>query len=56
LFCQDSADEADQCFAVGENADDVGAAANLAVEPLVGVVAPDLPLEHFGKGGSAAAP
>jgi len=34
LFGEDGADEADQSVAVGEDADDVGAAADLAVEPL----------------------
>jgi len=34
LFGQDRADEADQGVAAGEDADDVGAAADLAVEPL----------------------
>ena len=33
---------------VGEDADDVGAAADLAVEPFVGVVGPDL-ARSFGK-------
>ena len=45
LFGQDGADEADDGVAVGEDPDDVGAAADLAVEPLVGVVRPDLPPE-----------
>ena len=34
LFGQHGADEADQRVAVGEDADDVGAAADLLVEPL----------------------
>jgi hypothetical protein len=34
---QDSADEADQGIAVGEDAGDVGAAADLAVQPLLRV-------------------
>jgi hypothetical protein len=38
LFGQDGADEADQGGAAGEDADDVGAAADLFVEPLLGVV------------------
>ncbi len=37
------ADQADDALAVGEDADDVGAAADLAVEPLLRVVGPDLP-------------
>jgi hypothetical protein len=35
LFGQDGADEADEGVAAGEDADDVGAAADLAVEPLL---------------------
>jgi hypothetical protein len=35
LFGQDCADEADQGVAVGEDADDVGASADLSVEPFV---------------------
>jgi hypothetical protein len=35
LLGEDGADEADDRIAVGEDADDVGAAAYLAVEPLV---------------------
>jgi hypothetical protein len=35
LFSQDGADEADQRRAVGEDADDVGAAADLFVEPFL---------------------
>lgn len=46
LFGQDGADEADEGVAVGEGADDVGAAADLAVEALVG---PDLAPQLLGK-------
>ena len=35
LFGEDSADEADEGVAAGEDADDVGAAADLAVEPFL---------------------
>jgi hypothetical protein len=42
LLGQDGADEADDRAAVGEDPDDVGAAADLAVEAFVGVVGPDL--------------
>src|SRR4051794_35319402 len=42
LLGEDGADQADDRWAVGEDADHVGAAADLAVEPLVGVVGPDL--------------
>ena len=37
--------------AVGEDADDVGAAADLPVEPFVGVVGPDLAPDLLGEGG-----
>jgi hypothetical protein len=43
LFGEDGADEADEGVAVREDADDVGAAADLPVEPFLGVVGPDLP-------------
>jgi hypothetical protein len=43
LFGEDGADEADDRGSVGEDADDVGAAADLLVEPLERVVAPELP-------------
>jgi len=42
LFGQDGPDEADQRVAVGEDPDHVGAAADLAIEPLGGVVRPNL--------------
>jgi hypothetical protein len=35
LFGQDGADEADQGVAAGEDPDDVGAAADLAVQPFL---------------------
>jgi len=53
LFGEDGADEADDRGAVGEDADDVGAAADLFVEPLERVVAPELPpvlLREAGEG------
>lgn len=40
LFGQDGSDEADDGGSVGEDADHVGAAADFAVEPFVGVDAP----------------
>ncbi len=43
LFGEHGADEADDGGAVGEDPDDVGAAAELLVEPFLGVVRPDLP-------------
>ena len=42
LFGEHGADESDQGGSVGEDADHVGAAADLAVEPFLGVVGPDL--------------
>jgi hypothetical protein len=42
LFGEHGADEPDDGGAVGEEANHVGAAADLAVEPLVGIVGPDL--------------
>jgi hypothetical protein len=51
LLGQDSADEPDQRVAAREDPDDVGAAADLPVQPLLGVVAPDLPPELFGEAG-----
>src|SRR5918994_7456920 len=51
LLGEDRADEADQGVAVGEDADDVGAAADLPVEPLVGIVGPDLPPDRLREGG-----
>ena len=42
LFGQDRADEADEGVAAGEDADHVGAAADLLVQPFLGVVGPDL--------------
>jgi hypothetical protein len=42
LFLEDGADEAGDGVAVGEDLDDVGAAFDLAVEALDGVVRPDL--------------
>jgi hypothetical protein len=44
LFGQDGADESDDGVAVGEDPDDVGAAADLFVQAFVGVVRPDLTL------------
>ena len=51
LLGEDRADEADDGAAVGEDADDVGAAADLPVEPLGGVVRSDLPPDLLRKGG-----
>ena len=51
LFGDDGADEADDGGAIGEDADDVGAAADLLVQPLERVVAPQLPLVLLRKRG-----
>jgi hypothetical protein len=48
---QDGADEPDDGCSVGEDADDVGAASDLAVETFVGVVGPDLAPDLLGEGG-----
>ena len=53
LFGEDGADETDDGVAVGEDADGVGAAADLPVESLVRVVGPDLLPESLGEGGDA---
>jgi hypothetical protein len=42
LFGQDGADQPDQGGSVGEDADDVGAAADFFVESFLGVVGPGL--------------
>jgi len=51
LLGQDRADEPDQGGAVGEDADDVGAAADLAVEALLRVVGPGLAPDLLREGG-----
>jgi len=51
LLGQHRPDKADQGVAVGENADDVGAAADLPVQPLLRVVAPNLPPQLLGVDG-----
>jgi hypothetical protein len=51
LLGQDRADQADQRGAVGEDTDDVGAAADLAVKPLLRVVGPDLPPDRLREAG-----
>src|SRR5215213_1701575 len=43
LFGQDGGHQPDRGGAVGEDPDNVGTAADFAVEPLLGVVGPDLP-------------
>ena len=49
LFGEHGADQADQGGPVGKDADDVGAAADLAVQPFLGVVGPDLAPDGFGE-------
>ena len=51
MFGEDGADEAEDGVAVGEDADDVGAAADLPVEAFVGVVGPDLAPDLLGEAG-----
>lgn len=51
LFGQDSADEADDRRSVGEDPDDVGAAADFLVEPFLRVVRPDLAPDLAGEAG-----
>lgn len=51
LLGEDAANEADHRVPVGEDADAVGSAADLSVQPLVGVVRPDLLPEVLGKRG-----
>ena len=51
LLGEHGADEADDRVAVREDADAVGAAADLPVEALVRVVGPDLLPEPFGEPG-----
>ena len=51
LLGQDGADEADQGVAAGEDPDDVGAAADLPVQPLLRVVGPDLPPDRLRERG-----
>jgi len=53
LFGEHGADEADEGVTAGEDADDVGAAADLAVEPFLGVVGPDLPPDRLGNAVNA---
>lgn len=51
LLGQDGADQTNDGVVVGEYADDVGAASDLAVEASVGVVGPDLSPELFRERG-----
>jgi hypothetical protein len=51
LFGEHGADQADHRVAVGEDPDDVGAAAQLLVEPFLGVVRPDLAPVLLGEPG-----
>ena len=51
LLGEDGAHEADQGVAVGEDADDVGAPPDFAVEAFLGVVRPDLAPDVAGEHG-----
>ncbi|GJF32771.1 hypothetical protein KNE206_54710 [Kitasatospora sp. NE20-6] len=51
LLGQDGADQADGRAAVGEDPDDVGAATDLLVQPLLRVVRPDRLPDRSGEGG-----
>jgi hypothetical protein len=51
LLGQHSADQADDRAAAGEDADHIGAPADLLVQPLLRVAAPDLPPDLAGEGG-----
>lgn len=51
LLGEYGADEADDRAAVGEDPDHVGAAADLLVQLLLGVVRPDLPPDLLREGG-----
>jgi hypothetical protein len=51
LLGEHGANETDQRGAVGEDADHVGAAPDLAIETLLGIVRPDLAPDRFGEAG-----
>jgi hypothetical protein len=51
LLGEDGSDEADDRAAVGEDPDDIGAAPDLAVKALLGVVRPDLAPDLLGQRG-----
>jgi hypothetical protein len=51
LLGEHGADQADEGGPVGKDADDVGAAADLAVQSFLGVVGPDLAPDGFGEAG-----
>ena len=51
LFSQDGADQPYQRGPIGEDADDIGAAADLSIEPFLGIVGPDLPPRRLREGG-----
>src|SRR5579872_6860066 len=50
LLSQHRADQADDGVPAGEDADHVGAAADLLVQPFLRVVGPDLPPDLAGEG------
>ena len=51
LFGQDRSDEADDGVSAGEDADNVCAPADFAVEAFVGIIRPDLAPQFAGEGG-----
>jgi hypothetical protein len=51
LFGEECADQPDDGGAIREDADDVGAAADLFVQPFERVIAPQLPPVLLGEGG-----
>jgi hypothetical protein len=51
LFGEHGADQADQGGPVGKDADDVGAAADLAVQSFLGLLDPDRSPDGFGEAG-----
>jgi Phage integrase family len=53
LLGQDGADQTDWRCPIGEDADDVGAAADFPVQPFLGVVGPDLSPGRLREGGNA---
>jgi hypothetical protein len=55
LFGEHGADESDHGVAVGEDPDDVGAPAEFFVEPLLGVVRPDLSFYVSSAAAAASA-
>jgi len=53
LLGQDGVDQTDWRCPIGEDADDVGAAADFPVQPFLGVIGPDLSPGRLREGGNA---